>query len=136
MKAANWQRFVFHQSPIYFRKYLPRYHYEQWMNLVQGIRLATRKELFEYEVDEIRIRFQKFVAYYEEVFYRYDINRVGACLPSIHQLRHVHEAITHCGPMYSYAQWAMERMNGAITAVTATDSLCHERGVNRGCHSL
>lgn len=28
MKAANWQRFVFHQSPIYFRKCLPKIHYD------------------------------------------------------------------------------------------------------------
>ncbi|RPA71322.1 hypothetical protein BJ508DRAFT_218163, partial [Ascobolus immersus RN42] len=110
MKAANWERFVFHQSPIYFRGLLPKAHYNAWMNMVEGMRLATRRSLTFEEVDEIRERFFQFVAYYEKTFYRYDINRVSACLPTIHQLRHVHEAILACGPMYAYAQWSMERV--------------------------
>ncbi|RPA74662.1 hypothetical protein BJ508DRAFT_215155, partial [Ascobolus immersus RN42] len=110
MKAANWKRFVFHQSPIYFRKYLPKEHYDAWMNLVDGIRLATRRTLDLDEVDQVRERFFQFVDYYERTFYRYDADRVSACLPTIHQLRHVHEAILICGPMFVYAQWSMERV--------------------------
>lgn len=54
MKAANWQRFLYHQSPIYFRTYLPKYHYDEWMNMVEAMRLSTRKELIEAEVYEVR----------------------------------------------------------------------------------
>lgn len=53
MKAANWQRFLFHQSPVYFRKYLPREHYNEWMNMVEAMRLSTRKVLDEHEVAEV-----------------------------------------------------------------------------------
>lgn len=53
MKAANWQRFLFHQSPVYFREYLPKEHYDEWMNMVDAMRLATRKELDESEVSEV-----------------------------------------------------------------------------------
>lgn len=53
MKAANWQRFLFHQSPIYFRKYLPKEHYDEWMNMVEAMRLSTRKSLSLYDVDEV-----------------------------------------------------------------------------------
>lgn len=56
------------------------------------------------------------MAYYEKTFYQYDADRVVACLPSIHQLRHIHEAILMCGPTYVYAQWCMERVNGMITS--------------------
>ncbi|RPA73240.1 hypothetical protein BJ508DRAFT_216343, partial [Ascobolus immersus RN42] len=110
MKAANWQRFMFHQSPIYFRRYLPKYHYNQWMNLVEAMRLSTRKILFQSEIDIVEERFFQFVAYYEKHFYRYDVNRLSACLPSIHQLRHIHDSLRDCGPCFIYAQWCMERV--------------------------
>lgn len=116
MKAANWQRFVFLQSPIYFRKYLSAYHYENWMNLVQAMRLSTRKEIEDDEVDEIEERFKQFIEYYEKEIYKYDADRVVACLPSIHQLRHVADAIRAAGPTFVYAQWCMERVNGMITS--------------------
>ncbi|RPA78541.1 hypothetical protein BJ508DRAFT_211995, partial [Ascobolus immersus RN42] len=109
MKAANWQRFLYHQSPIYFKKYLPKQHYDEWMNMVEAMRLSTRKTLDFNEVFEIKERFLQFVEYYERSFYRYDADRVVACLPVIHQLRHVHEAILMCGPTFVYAQWCMER---------------------------
>ncbi|RPA81737.1 hypothetical protein BJ508DRAFT_208965, partial [Ascobolus immersus RN42] len=109
MKAANWQRFLFIQSPIYFRKYLPKKHYRQWMNMVEAMRLATRKVLKLSEIDEIEERFLQFNFYYEKNFYRFDADRISACLPSIHQLRHVAESIRDCGPTYVYAQWCMER---------------------------
>lgn len=53
MKAANWQRFVYHQSPIYFRKYLPKPQYNEWMNLVEAMRLSTRKVLDGADVLEV-----------------------------------------------------------------------------------
>lgn len=53
MKAANWQRFLYHQSPIYFRKYLPTEHYDQWMNMVEAMRLSTRRSLDIEEVYEV-----------------------------------------------------------------------------------
>ncbi|RPA71563.1 hypothetical protein BJ508DRAFT_217920 [Ascobolus immersus RN42] len=56
MKAANWQRFVFHQSPVYFKKYLPKEHYDEWMNMVEAMRLSTRKVLDELEIEEVRPR--------------------------------------------------------------------------------
>ncbi|RPA72439.1 hypothetical protein BJ508DRAFT_195545, partial [Ascobolus immersus RN42] len=108
-KAANWQRFVYQQSPIYFKKYLPKRHYDEWMNLVEAMRLATRKVIRLGEVDEVKERMFRFVRYYEEEFYRFDADRVSACLPTIHQLRHIHEAILYWGPTYVYAQWAVER---------------------------
>lgn len=116
MKAANWRRFVFLQSPIYFKKYLPKEDYVQWMNLVEAMRLSTRSTLTIVEVQEIQERFFQFVEYYERTFYQHDVDKVSACLPSIHQLRHIHEAILYCGPTYVYAQWCMERVNGLITS--------------------
>lgn len=53
MKAANWRRFLYHQSPIYFKRYLPKEHYDEWMNLVDAMRLATRKVLDTREVAEV-----------------------------------------------------------------------------------
>lgn len=53
MKAANWERFLYHQSPVYFRKCLPKEHYNEWMNMVEAMRLATRKELCDFEIDEV-----------------------------------------------------------------------------------
>ncbi|RPA73363.1 hypothetical protein BJ508DRAFT_201300, partial [Ascobolus immersus RN42] len=109
-KAANWKRFVFIQSPIYFKKYLSKRDYDAWMNMVDGMRLATRNQISQRELFEIRERFFQFVAYYEQTFYRYDADRISACLPVIHQLRHIHDAIEWCGPTYVYAQWCMERV--------------------------
>lgn len=53
MKAANWQRFLYHQSPIYFRGCLPKEHYLEWMNMVEAMRLSTRKVLEEEEIEEV-----------------------------------------------------------------------------------
>lgn len=50
----------------------------------------------------------------EEYFYRYDWERLGACRPVFHQLRHVAEAIRWAGPMYVYWQYPMERLCGMI----------------------
>lgn len=82
---------------------------------MEAIRLSIRKVLYFNEIEVVRLRFFNFVAYYEKTFYRYDVDRILACLPTIHQLRHVHEALRDCGPSFLYAQWCIERINRLIT---------------------
>ncbi|RPA71337.1 hypothetical protein BJ508DRAFT_218146, partial [Ascobolus immersus RN42] len=86
------------------------------MNLVEAMRLSTRKSISINEISEVKERFFQFTEYYEKEFYRHDADRISACLPTIHQLRHIHDALRMCGPTFVYAQWCMERINGNITS--------------------
>lgn len=54
--------------------------------------------------------FERWVDYYEYRFYQYKWDRLSACLPVIHQLLYVADAIEWLGPTFAYSQWTMERV--------------------------
>ena len=53
-----------------------------------------------------------FLRYNERRFYRMEWARIGACLPVMHQLRHVAEQIRQTGPTGESNQFPAERFNG------------------------
>lgn len=114
LKAANWKLWTLSQSPIHYLGELKEPHYSEYINLVKAIRLSVKYSLTAKEVSEIRNRFFRFTAWYEKNVYRYEFKRLSACLPSIHQLRHVADCIEEVGPMYVYSQWTCERACGMM----------------------
>jgi len=50
-----------------------------------------------------------------KVLTKWQIHRLPACLPVMHQLLHVADGLMWLGPMHVYSQWGMERMCGMIT---------------------
>lgn len=97
MKAAEWKLWTLTQGPIYPRGVLEEPHYSEYLNPVEAIRLSTKREILEHEIDEIETRFLRFSVYYELVFYGYDYVKLGATLPVMHQCRHTAITIRKIG---------------------------------------
>lgn len=113
-KSANWSRWTLSESLCHYFKRLDRFHYAEYLNFVMIIRLSTLYQITLVELEQLYYRILRFSKYMEEYMYRYDYDRVGACRPVFHQLRHVAEAIRWAGLMYVYWQFSMERLCGMI----------------------
>lgn len=113
-KAANWKRWTFSECLVHYFKRLDRHHYEKYVNFVLMCHLMIQYKLTLEELEELYFRVLRFSTYYEESMYRYDYERLGACRPILHQLRHGAEAIRWAGPMFVYWQFPMERFCGMV----------------------
>ena len=84
------------------------------MTLIGAIRMCIQDSITPQDVEDVRHSLAAFGQYYEERYYARRSDRLGACLPVIHQLAHVADYLKIIGPMWAYSQWCMERMCGLI----------------------
>jgi hypothetical protein len=89
----------------------PRY-YEHWILFVEAVTISTDYNISRSDIERLRMLLAKFVVEYEEIYYRQDFARLRVCRATIHGLLHVADCVEMLGPMWSYAQWTLERMCG------------------------
>ena len=84
----------------------------EWINLVKAISLATDYSICATDIPRLRTMIVRFVTHYEDMYYQHKLARLPACRAVLHALLHVADCVEWLGPMWSYAQWTMERMCG------------------------
>lgn len=128
LKAAEWKNITLLMAPIYMKGRLPDVDYIEFLNLIDAVRLSVDNMIAEGEIPVIEQRLRRFVHYYENRYYGRSWERLSSCLPVIHQVLHVAQAIRWLGPMYVYSQWPMERVCGMIAA-SAKSRVCANRNM-------
>lgn len=114
MSSASWFSWTLNQSLVYFYDRLPPRHFAGYSNFVQIVRLSGQRRLYHHEIDQIDTLVRKFITYFENEIYKFDIKRIHVWRPVVHQLMHITEAIRNFGPMSSYSQWTIERYHQRI----------------------
>jgi hypothetical protein len=107
--------------------YLRRYSY---LLLVDAVVLLEKHCLSDADVTAVKNLIIRFSEYYERRFYQEKWDHLRVCLPTFHQLLHIHEALTAIGPMYVYWQWPMERLCGMITQTAKSKVAANQNMAN------
>lgn len=118
-KAATWEVWAFRQSPVYMRKALNKEHYNQYRKFLIAIEMAGRNEISKEGVDRLEKLMEDWLEYYERTMYRYDFDRLGACLPSIHQNGHLGHTIRMMGPLSAVWQFPDEDVMRELGTATS-----------------
>lgn len=109
-KAAEWKNWALLFSPALLQGRLQETHYQQWISFVKGLGLAVDYTLTGEDLEEVEVRMELFLRFYEQEYYQYKFERLAACRSVFHALIHVGECIRWAGPMWVYSQWTMERV--------------------------
>jgi hypothetical protein len=97
---------------------------------VDAVVLLEKHCLRQADIKAVENLIIQFSQYYERQFYRKQWNRLRVCLPTFHQLLHLHEALSAIGPTYVYWQWPMERLCGMITQTAKSKVAANENMAN------
>ncbi|RPA79387.1 hypothetical protein BJ508DRAFT_328460 [Ascobolus immersus RN42] len=115
-KAEEWKTWFTRYFPIYFRGpgRLDPLHYVRCMDFVRMLELCGKHYLSEEEIQEIEACLHRYLKYLEVHIYQRKYERLVLYKPTIHQLGHIPGCIRDLGPMYVFACWVIERVNGLI----------------------
>lgn len=113
-KAEEWKTWYLRYAPIYLCGRLSNKHYLRNMDYTRLLQLCTQHYLTEEEIVEIKECASRFLKYYEEEIYRRVFERVIVYKSQLHHLGHLEGNIRDCGPMYAFACWVIERVNGLV----------------------
>jgi hypothetical protein len=130
LKAAEWSIVARQAAPIFLKTLLPQEDYEGYLLLVDAIVLLEKHSISAAEIQIVKDLIIRFSQYYEGRFYQQQWNRLRVCLPTMHQLLHVHQFLTALGPAYGYWQWPMERLCGMITQTAKSRSAANQNMAN------
>ncbi|KAI5836990.1 hypothetical protein DFP73DRAFT_488013, partial [Morchella snyderi] len=108
-KAAEWSNWTMIFAPIYLKGALPEENYQEFTSLVTAMTESCDYTNTKAERFDVRIRFAKFLAYYEKRFYCFKWDRLPAMRPVSHHLAHVADSLESGGPGWVYWQFPMER---------------------------
>jgi hypothetical protein len=113
-KSEEWSAFLINYSPILLRNRLPVELYVHYLKLVTAVTMAVDYEVTFDDCQTIKTLLEEFVSDYERLYYRYQLDRVRACLPTIHLLLHLADSILDCGPAWNFWQFPCERLCGML----------------------
>jgi hypothetical protein len=113
-KAEEWSAFLISYSPILLRNRLPAELYAHYLKLVTAVTMAVDYEITFDDCQTIKTLLEEFVSDYERLYYRYQLDRLRACLPTIHLLLHLADSILDCGPAWNFWQFPCERLCGML----------------------
>jgi hypothetical protein len=130
LKAAEWSIVARQAAPIFLKTLLPYEDYEGYLLLVDAIVLLEKHSVTATEIHTVKDLIIQFSQYYEGRFYQQQWNRLRVCLPTMHQLLHIHQFLTAIGPAYVYWQWPMERLCGMITQTAKSRSAANQNIAN------
>lgn len=117
-KAEEWKTWYLRYMPIYFRDRMTAKHYLANMDFHRILKLCTMHSLPEQELEELEKCLERFINYYNKEIYQLKFERVVIWKSSLHHLGHIVWCIRNCGPMYGFACWVIERINGIIARGT------------------
>ncbi|KAJ3536499.1 hypothetical protein NMY22_g6010 [Coprinellus aureogranulatus] len=91
------------------REFKDKAFYYHFVRLVKLLNLCLEYEYTREDVDTIREGFAKWVEDYEELYFKYDMERAPLCPLTIHALLHIADGIEASGPVWTYWAFPMER---------------------------
>ncbi|KIM34175.1 hypothetical protein M408DRAFT_59842 [Serendipita vermifera MAFF 305830] len=112
--AESWAFWITWQAPYVMKGRLPDPHYRHLLLFCKLIKLATRS-LRRCSRNLIRVCANGTRATYEELYYRYDMDRISACPLNVHAMIHIANDTRHAGPLSRIWEYVTERFMGQIS---------------------
>ncbi|QRV74497.1 Transposase family tnp2 [Ceratobasidium sp. AG-Ba] len=113
-KAEAHSFWFTHLGPILLNGVLPNEYYEHYLAMREIIVWCLELEISLAEVDELEVKIREWVQEYERLYYRYDHDRLPACVLTIHALLHITYYIRRTGPLSATWSFVMERFCGYL----------------------
>ncbi|KIM21216.1 hypothetical protein M408DRAFT_110138, partial [Serendipita vermifera MAFF 305830] len=113
--AESWAFWITWQAPYVMKDRLPGPHYQHLLLFGKIIKLATSLEITPEMLEELDQSVREWHATYEELYYRYDMDRISACPLNVHAMIHISNDTRHAGPLSRIWEYVTERFMGQIS---------------------
>jgi hypothetical protein len=114
-KAWEFLLYLYGLGPGLFYKVLPDKYYQNYCDLVHGIRIVNQYSISRQQLLDATQSLVRFVQDFEEMYYQRREGRLHFIRQSIHQLLHLPSDVVRVGPPVASSQWTMERTIGNLT---------------------
>lgn len=114
-KAWEFLMYLYGLGPGVFYGVLPSPYYENFCNLVHGVRILNQHRITSMELVQANDALRKFARDFEEIYYQRRADRLHFVRQSIHHCYHLPWEVTRVGPGIISSQWTMERTIGNLT---------------------
>ena len=85
-----------------------------YLKLVSAIEILIDYKITAQDLERAKDLLIEFYSDYERLYYRYNVERIAACLPTMHLILHLVESVQDCGPGWVYWQFPCERVCGLL----------------------
>ncbi|KAG9077702.1 hypothetical protein FRC06_008756 [Ceratobasidium sp. 370] len=113
-KAEAFSFWFMHLAPILLNGRLNQEHYEHFLEIREIIIWCLELEITDAQVDALEQKVNQWVQGYERLYYRYDHDRLPACVLTIHALLHMPYSIWWAGPLPCSWSCVVERFCGHL----------------------
>ncbi|KAG8680040.1 hypothetical protein FRC08_016579, partial [Ceratobasidium sp. 394] len=96
-------------------------YYEHFLEMREIIVLCLGLEITDAQVDELEWKINRWVQDYERLYYRYDHDRLPACVLTVHALLHMPYYIRRAGPLPCSWSFVVERFCGHLLRPAVTN---------------
>ena len=114
-KAWEFLLYLYGLGPGVFLNVLPQPYYENFCNLVYGMRIVHQHHITRNQLLEASEHLSRFVMGFEQLYYQRRVDRLHFVRQSIHQVAHICAEIHRVSPPVCASQWTMERTIGNLT---------------------
>ncbi|KAG8695234.1 hypothetical protein FRC08_007954 [Ceratobasidium sp. 394] len=101
-------------APVLLSGRLEREYYEHFLAMREIVLVCLQLKLTVAQVDALERSINDWVPEYERLYYRYDHDRLPACVLTIHALLHIPHYIRQTGPPSATWSFVMERFYGHV----------------------
>jgi hypothetical protein len=114
-KAWEFLMYLYGLGPGVFYGILPTPYYQNFCDLVCGIRIINQHAISADQLVQARDALFRFARNFEDLYYQRRTDRIHFVRQSIHQCYHMAMEVTRVGPPIISSQWTMERTIGNLT---------------------
>jgi hypothetical protein len=114
-KAWEFLMYMYGLGPGVFYNILPPPYYENFCNLVYGMRIINQHHISAMQLLQAEEALFRFARGFEKLYYQRRVDRIHFVRQSIHQCIHLAFEVTRVGPPIISSQWTMERTIGNLT---------------------
>ncbi|KEP45905.1 transposase family Tnp2 protein [Rhizoctonia solani 123E] len=113
--GESWCTWLIYIGPAVMRGRLQQKYYDHYMELVDILRCLLSVTNTRARIDRLKIEVAHYVQGFEELYYRYQYERLFLCKLTVHAILHVPDDIIRCGPVWVYWSFSMERYCREVT---------------------
>jgi hypothetical protein len=114
-KAWEFLMYLYGLGPGVFYNILPTPYYENFCDLVYGIRIINQHTISSKQLVQAEEALYRFARGFEILYYQRRVDRIHFVRQSIHQCYHLAMEVTRVGPPIISSQWTMKRTIGNLT---------------------
>ncbi|CAE7185763.1 unnamed protein product [Rhizoctonia solani] len=107
--AESWSFWIIYIGPVVLRGRLAQKYYDHYLELVSILKCLLSLKNTVARIEQLREDIIHYVETFEELYYKYDYERLGVCRLTLHSLLHVADDVLRCGPVWVAWSFSIER---------------------------